>query len=1355
MRVVVVGHGMAGGRVADELRRRGAAVTVFAAEPHHRYNRILLSSLLAGRTRESDITLPESAGVELRQGVEVTAIDPARRTVTASDGSITDYDALVLATGSRPWFPPVAGLWRGEHLVAGAVGFRTLDDCRRILTRAGDARHAVVLGGGLLGLEAAHGLARRGLAVQVVHAAGHLMERQLDPGAADVLARALRGMGIGLRTGVLATEVAGDRRVRAVRLADGTELAADLLVVACGVRPETTLAGDAGLTVKTGVVVDDALRTSDPAIYAVGDCAEHAGVVYGLVAPAWEQSRVAAEVITGGDARYPGSRLVTRLKTAGVDLAVLGDSAHLSEPDVEAVTFSDPARGTYQKVVVRDGRVHAAILLGDNPTVGSVVQLYDRAAPVPADRRALLLAGAGVATPDPADESPALIPDRAVVCRCNAVTKGAITRAWLDGARDVDAVVDVTRAGTGCGGCRDAVAGICGWLAASDAAPVAAGPAGPVDQTTESQQPETAGSSRGGVNAVAGRVVVVGNGMVSQRFVEALTDRDPGRRWQITVLGEESRPAYDRVALSSFFDGMSPEDLVLAGERWYAERGATLRLGVRVTGIDRERRLVTSTAGEHRYDVLVLATGSYPFVPPVPGHDLPGCFSYRTLDDLEQIREYAAGRRVGAVVGGGLLGLEAANALRLLDLDTHVVEFAPRLMPLQVDDAGGQVLTRHIRDLGLHVHVGTRTERIEPGRLGGAARMILDDAGPGQIDVDVVVFAAGVRPRDELARAAGLAVGERGGVLVDGSCRTSDPEVYAIGEVAAVDGRCYGLVAPGYAMAEVVADRLVGGDATFPGADTSTKLKLLGVDVASFGDAFGQTEGALDVVYTDPVAGRYAKLVVSDDAGTLLGGILVGDASAYPALRASLGQSLAGSPLELLGAGASGGGGAALPGDAQVCSCHAVTKDEISTAISEQGCADVATLKTCTKAGTGCGSCVPLLKSLLAESGVAMSKALCEHFSQSRQELFDIIRVRGIRTFSELIREHGTGRGCDICKPAVASILASQGNGHILDGEQATLQDTNDHVLANLQRNGTYSVVPRIPGGEVTPEKLIVIGEVARDFNLYTKITGAQRIDLLGARVEQLPAIWRRLVDAGFESGHAYGKALRTVKSCVGSTWCRYGVQDSVGMAIALELRYRGLRAPHKIKCAVSGCARECAEARSKDVGVIATENGWNLYLGGNGGFQPRHADLFATDLSDVDLIRYIDRFLMFYIRTADRLQRTAAWLESLEGGLDHLREVIVDDSLGLCGELDAAMDRHVADYADEWAGVLDDPDKLRRFASFVNAPDTPDPSIEFVSERGQPVPAPTFIAGPSLPTRATAAQPDEGSSGHSLEVAT
>ncbi|HEX2038897.1 MAG TPA: (2Fe-2S)-binding protein, partial [Acidimicrobiales bacterium] len=365
-------------------------------------------------------------------------------------------------------------------------------------------------------------------------------------------------------------------------------------------------------------------------------------------------------------------------------------------------------------------------------------------------------------------------------------------------------------------------------------------------------------------------------------------------------------------------------------------------------------------------------------------------------------------------------------------------------------------------------------------------------------------------------------------------------------------------------------------------------------------------------------------------------------------------------------------------------------------------------VKEATRAGTGCGGCVPLvtelLKDALRTAGVEVADHLCEHFAYSRQELFDIVRVHRITSFSELLAAHGTGRGCEVCKPAVASMLASLGNGYILDGEQAALQDTNDHFLANLQRDGTYSVVPRVPGGEITPDQLIVIGEVAKEFGLYTKITGGQRIDLFGARVDQLPAIWRRLVDAGMESGHAYGKALRTVKSCVGQAWCRYGVQDSTSLAVELELRYRGLRAPHKIKSAVSGCARECAEAQGKDFGVIATERGWNLYVCGNGGMKPKHAVLLAEDLDTETLVRYIDRFLMFYIRTADRLERTATWFDKLDGGIDYLRRVVVDDALGICAELEADMAHHVATYECEWKATLEDPVRLGRFRRFVNA---------------------------------------------------
>lgn len=825
--------------------------------------------------------------------------------------------------------------------------------------------------------------------------------------------------------------------------------------------------------------------------------------------------------------------------------------------------------------------------------------------------------------------------------------------------------------------------------------------------------------------------VVVGHGMVGHRFVEALRSRDTESRWQVIILSEEKLPAYDRVGLSSYVGAWDASALALPGNEYAGDELVELRLGQSAESIDRAARKVTTSSGDIlAYDALVLATGSYPFVPPVPGHDDPACFVYRTLDDLDGIRaaaEAAGPGAVGVVVGGGLLGLEAANALRLLGLTPHVVEYNTRLMPAQVDEGGGAILERLVTDLGLHVHTGVGTSSIEAADQG--VKVTLSDETV--IEAGLVVFSAGVRPRDQIARAAGIEVGPRGGIITDLGLQTSDPNIWAIGECAAVEGVCYGLVAPGYSTAEIVADRLLGGSGEFPGADMSTKLKLLGVDVASFGDAHGVTEGALSVVLHDAAKGTYAKLVVSDDAKTLLGGILVGDATAYSALRPLVGRPLPAEPAALISPAGAELGADALPDDAQICSCNNVSKGAICGAIADGAC-DVPAIKSCTTAGTSCGGCVPMLKKLLEQSGVEMSKALCEHFEQSRAELFQIVQVTGIRTFSGLITKYGKGAGCDICKPTVASILASTSSDHILDGEQAALQDTNDHFLANLQKNGTYSVVPRMPGGEVTAEQLITIGEVAKEFGLYVKVTGGQRIDLFGARVEQLPLIWKRLVDAGMESGHAYGKSLRTVKSCVGSTWCRYGQQDSVGMAVLLEKRYRGLRSPHKLKLAVSGCARECAEARGKDVGVIATENGWNLYVGGNGGLTPKHAVLLAGELDDETLIKYIDRYLMFYIRTADRLQRTAPWQEALEGGMDYLKQVICEDSLGIAEDLEAAMAQHVAGYRDEWAAVLDDEEKLSRFVSFVNAPEEADPTISFDDSGERKVPV--LLGLPKVP---------------------
>ena len=827
------------------------------------------------------------------------------------------------------------------------------------------------------------------------------------------------------------------------------------------------------------------------------------------------------------------------------------------------------------------------------------------------------------------------------------------------------------------------------------------------------------------------KVVVVGNGMVGQRFLEQLVSRMSGASPEVTVFCGEPRPAYDRVQLTSFFSGKSAADLSLVPAGFFEQHGIALRLGDKAVAIDRARKLVRSARGhELPYDKLVLATGSYPFVPSLPGAEWPDCFVYRAIEDLEAIRAAAGRARVGTVIGGGLLGLEAAKALHDLGMETHVVEFAPRLMAVQLDDSGGRLLRRKIEALGVSVHVSRQTKEIVSG-TGCRHKLLFADGAV--LETDITVFSAGIRPRDQLARAAGLSIGERGGIVVNDHCQTSDPDIYALGECALWNGRIYGLVAPGYQMAEVAARQVAGEEgAQFLGADMSTKLKLMGVDVASIGDAHGATPNALNYVFIDEAAGTYKKLVVSGDRKYLLGAILVGDAAEYGSLlqMALNPLPLPEHPEELIlpaREGARKGIGVEMLLDsALVCSCNGVSKGKIIEAIGS-GCASLGALKKETKAATSCGGCGPLAKQILdaelKKRGFEVKNHLCEHFNYSRQELFHLARIGNLRTFDAIVVKHGQGRGCDTCKPAVASILASCWNEMILKPKHAPLQDTNDHFLANLQKDGTYSIVPRVPGGEITPQKLIVLGEVAKKYGLYTKITGAQRIDLFGARVEQLPLVWKDLVDAGFESGHAYGKALRTVKSCVGSTWCRYGVQDSVAMAIDIENRYRGIRSPHKMKMGVSGCTRECAEAQAKDVGVIATEKGWNLYVCGNGGMKPRHADLLATDLDGRTLIKYIDRFLMFYIRTGDRLQRTSVWLENLEGGIDYVRKVVCEDSLGIGAELEADMQKLVDTYECEWKKAINDPEIMKRFRHFVNS-DDPDNNVVFVTERGQIRPA-------------------------------
>ncbi|QFU22345.1 nitrite reductase large subunit NirB [Shewanella eurypsychrophilus] len=851
------------------------------------------------------------------------------------------------------------------------------------------------------------------------------------------------------------------------------------------------------------------------------------------------------------------------------------------------------------------------------------------------------------------------------------------------------------------------------------------------------------------------RLLVVGNGMVGHHFIEQLCDQGLNEHFQIEVFGSEQLAAYDRVQLSKYFETGSADSLMLADVDTYAKQGVTLHLGKEVTRLDPENKCLHTQDGDFWfYDKLMLATGSYPFVPPIEGKDRPQCMVYRTIEDLQQIQQAADKSTSGVVIGGGLLGLEAANALLTLGLDTHVVEFASQLMPVQLNDKAGDLLRDKIEQLGVSVHTSKATSAIVAGESALHRMNFNDDT---YLETDMIVFSAGIRPQDSLARQSGIEVGERGGIVIDDHCLTSAMDVYAIGECALWQQRIFGLVAPGYQMARAAVSHLKAGAnntgtssslVKFEGADMSTKLKLLGVDVASIGESRG-FDKAQFVELTDNQAGTYKKLWLDESGRYLKGAVLVGDASDYGLLLNQYlsGDELDGPAIDLLQQ--EEGTGFEMKDDAIICSCHQVTKADIVASV-QAGSHSLTEVKACTKAASGCGGCSALVQSVITqtmeEQGLETEKGICCHFEYNRQELFHLCQVEEIGDFTHLINTHGkggaasVGLGCDICKPVAASIFATLDNEYVLNIQHANLQDTNDAYLGNLQKDGSYSVVPRIAGGEITPDKLIALGEIAKRHDLYTKITGGQRIDLFGAQLSELPMIWQELIEQGFETGHAYGKSLRTVKSCVGSTWCRYGVQDSIGLAIDLENRYKGLRAPHKIKFAVSGCTRECAEAQSKDIGVIASDKGWNLFVGGNGGMRPRHGDLFATDLSTAELVTYIDRILIFYAKTAARLQRTSVWLESLEGGLDYLKSVVIDDCLGVAADLETQMEKVISTYQCEWRTSLESPEFLSRFSEFVNPEKMPNVDVEqYRYSRGQKFPAGAIgnIAITNLPVEA------------------
>ena len=587
------------------------------------------------------------------------------------------------------------------------------------------------------------------------------------------------------------------------------------------------------------------------------------------------------------------------------------------------------------------------------------------------------------------------------------------------------------------------------------------------------------------------KIVVVGNGMVGHHFVEEMSKHED---YQVTVLSAESRLAYDRVYLSSYFAGKTAEDLALTTPEHYDELGVNFETNAKVTNIDKSAKVVTTESGESfAYDKLILATGSYPFVPPIPGGDVEHSLVYRTIDDLEAIQASANVSKVGVVIGGGLLGLEAAKALKELGLETHVVEFAPQLMAVQVDGGGGRVLRAKIEELGVQVHTSKATNVIEEGDKHRYKLCFSDDT---VLETDLILFSAGIRPYDNLAREFDLELGARGGIVIDNQCKTSDADIYAIGECALWNNFIYGLVAPGYNMAKVAVKNICGEAAEFTGADMSTKLKLMGVEVGSIGDAHAKTEGALTYTYENQPEAIYKKIVVSADKTKMLGAVLIGDTSEYDSLLQYMLNDidLPESPEGLILPSAGDKptlGVDALPDSASICSCHNVTKGDIIAAI-DCGAVDVGQVKSDTKAGSGCGGCAALVKSVadneFEKRGVEVKKDICEHFAYSRREIYDLVSVEKIKTFDELLDKHGKGLGCEICKPLAGSVLASVWNDYILKKPHLSLQDTNDTYLGNMQKDGTYSVVPRIAGGEITPDKLIVLGEVAKKYNLYTNL---------------------------------------------------------------------------------------------------------------------------------------------------------------------------------------------------------------------------------------------------------------------------
>jgi nitrite reductase (NADH) large subunit len=790
------------------------------------------------------------------------------------------------------------------------------------------------------------------------------------------------------------------------------------------------------------------------------------------------------------------------------------------------------------------------------------------------------------------------------------------------------------------------------------------------------------------------KLVLVGNGMAGMRAIEELLALAPDA-YDITVFGNEPYGNYNRILLSPVLAAEKTlEQIMLNAPEWYAKNGIALHSGAAVTRINRARREVAAANGVVApYDRLILATGSTPVRLPVPGNDLPGVVSYRDVADVEQMIAAARDHRSAVVIGGGLLGLEAAYGLQKRGMEVTVVHLPPTLMERQLDSAAAELLRRSLEQRGLRFLMGAQTAAIVGEGRVAAVRF----ADGTEVPAELVVMAVGIRPNVALAKAAGI-VCDRG-VLVNDTMQTFDPRIYAVGECVQHRGACYGLVAPLFEQAKVVANHLAElGIGRYAGSQVSTKLKVTGIDLFSAGD-FSGGPGTEELIFKDAARGVYKKLVVQEDRikGAVLYGDTVDGAWYFQLLRdgtriGDFRESLLFGQAHVGDSGVGGAGGVtALADTAEVCGCNGVCKGDIVRAITTKKLFTLDEVRAHTKASSSCGSCTGLVEQLLANtlggdySQSPAKKPMCPCTTYTHEEIRETILREKLKTIPEALRflEWQTPDGCHKCRPALNFYLLCAWPGEYRDDPQSRF--INERAHGNIQRDGTYSVVPRIWGGVTSPAELRAIAEVAEKYSVPTvKFTGGQRLDLLGVKKEDLPSVWRDLTAAGFVSGHAYGKALRTVKTCVGKEWCRFGTQDSTGLGIRLERTTWGSWHPHKVKLAVSGCPRNCAEATIKDLGVVCVESGYEIHVGGNGGIKVRATDFLCKVATEEEVIEHCCAYLQLYREEARYLERTAHWIERV--GLSYVRERLVDDPRARRALHERFMESQRHSQVDPWA---------------------------------------------------------------------